>query len=233
MSTISTISLLVINPNSSASVTAGLREVLIPPPGVHLQFYTGPSNAPPSINDTTTGVLSAAACFADIQDKGLIERYDGFLVCCFSNHPLTHLLRENTRKPAINILEAAVSQSLLIGQRFGIITTGTGYKYIYYNDVHNFIGASSERFAGLVTTGLGVVELREGDRQHIEAKIKEGSVKIAQKGADVIILGCAGMAGMEDLVQQGVVEVGLEPVRVVDGAKAGVQILAGLARLAT
>lgn len=38
---------------------------------------------------------------------------------------------------------------------------------------------------------------------------------------------------MEDLVQQGVIEAGLEPVRVVDGAKAAVQILAGLARLAT
>ncbi|PPQ91020.1 hypothetical protein CVT25_013945 [Psilocybe cyanescens] len=232
MSTIATISLLVINPNSSGSVTAGLREVMVPPPGVHLQFYTGPSNAPPSINDTTTGVLSGAACFADIQEKNLIDKHDGFLVCCFSDHPLTHLLRENTRKPAINILEAAISQSLLIGQRFGIITTGTGYKYIYYADVRNFIGATSERFAGLVTTGLGVVELREGDRQHIETKVKEGSVRIAEKGADVIILGCAGMAGMEEWVEQGVVEAGMGPIRVVDGAKAGVQILAGLARLA-
>jgi len=92
----------------------------------------------------------------------------------------------------MNILEASVSQSLLIGQRFGIITTGTGYKYIYYTDVRNFLGATSERFAGLVTTGLGVVELREGDREYVERKIKEGSAQIASKGADVIILGCAG-----------------------------------------
>lgn len=38
---------------------------------------------------------------------------------------------------------------------------------------------------------------------------------------------------MEGLVRQGVVEAGFPPVRVVDGAKAGVQILAGLARLST
>lgn len=93
----------------------------------------------------------------------------------------------------MNILECAISQSLLIGERFGIITTGTGYKYIYYTDVRNFMGATSERFAGLVTTGLGVVELREGDRQHVEKKVKEGSANIAEKGADVIILGCAGI----------------------------------------
>ena len=103
------------------------------------------------------------------------------------------MLRETTRKPAINILESAISQSLLIGQRFGIITTGTGFKYIHYPEVRNFLGAPSERFAGLVTTGLGVVELREGDRGRVEAKVKEGSAKIAERGADVIILGCAGM----------------------------------------
>ncbi|KAF9565185.1 hypothetical protein CPC08DRAFT_630187 [Agrocybe pediades] len=226
-----TVSLLVINPNSSHSVTAGLEENLVAPPGVGLHFYTAPSNAPPSINDTTTGVLSAAACFTDIQSKGLIDKHDGFLVCCFSDHPLTHLFRENTNKPAMNILEASISQSLLIGQRFGIITTGTGYKYIYYTDVRNFLGATSERFAGLVTTGLGVVELREGERQYVEKKVKEGSAQIAAKGADVIILGCAGMAGMEEVVKQGVVEAGFPPVRIVDGAKAGVHILAGLARL--
>jgi len=82
------VSLLVINPNSSESVTVGLKENLRAPPGVSFDFYTAPSNAPPSINDTTTGVLSAAACVTDIQAKGLIDKYDGFLVCCC---PYNHL----------------------------------------------------------------------------------------------------------------------------------------------
>ena len=46
---------------------------------------------------------------------------------------------------------------------------------------------------------------------------------------DVLLL--AGMAGMERLVQQSVVGAGLKPVKVVDGARAGVEILAGLVRL--
>ena len=81
------VSLLIINPNSSQLVTAGLQEVLIAPPGVILEFYTAPSNAPPSINDSTTGVLSGAACFQDIQSRGLIDKYDGFLVCCCNSLP--------------------------------------------------------------------------------------------------------------------------------------------------
>lgn len=92
----------------------------------------------------------------------------------------------------MNILEAAISQSLLIGQRFGIITTGTGYKYIYHKDVKNFMGATSDRFAGLVTTGLDVLELGDGERGYVEKKIKDAAKRIAEMGADVIILGCAG-----------------------------------------
>lgn len=40
------------------------------------------------------------------------------------------------------------------------------------------------------------------------------------------------MAGMESLVQQGVKEAGHAPVRIVDGARAGVEFLASLLRLA-
>lgn len=81
------VALLVINPNSTASVTDGLRAILPPPPGVTLDFYTAPPTAPPAISDATTGVLSAAACFADISARGLLDAYDGFLVCCCASPP--------------------------------------------------------------------------------------------------------------------------------------------------
>ncbi|KAF5359132.1 hypothetical protein D9756_003147 [Leucocoprinus leucothites] len=165
------------------------------------------------------------------------------------------MLREKTSKPVIGILESAIVQAMLIGQRFGVVTTGTGYKYIHYTEIRNFLGATSERFAGLIAVGLGVVELREGDQQKITTKMKEGSRKIAEKGADVVILGCAGecaiffsrglwnsdvllhcggdkgMAGMEDLIRQGYVEAGYDVPKVVDGAKSGVAILSGLVRI--
>jgi len=106
--------------------------------------------------------------------------------------------------------------------------------YERYNEVQSFMGAKSERFAGYIPTGLGVVELRVGDRDHVQLGMKKSSIRCAKEaGADVIVLGCAGMAGMEQLVRQSVVDAGLKPVKVVDGARAGVEILAGLVRLDT
>lgn len=49
-----------------------------------------------------------------------------------SDHPLVHVLRETTSKPVVGILESAITHSLFLGHRFGIITTGTGYGYIYH-----------------------------------------------------------------------------------------------------
>lgn len=79
-----TISLLIINPNSSKSITDGLNLALTPltPPGTELTFYTAPNNAPSAISDLTTGIQSANACYDDIITQDLISRHDGFLVCC-------------------------------------------------------------------------------------------------------------------------------------------------------
>ena len=170
-----------------------------------------------------------------------------------SDHPLVHVLREHTLKPVVGIMEAAVAHALFSGKRFGIVSTGSGYKYDRHKDVHSFLGAVSPRFAGLVTTGLGVVELREGDRAKVESNMKRGAAEVVSLGAEVIILGCAylkqlmstkrmgklirmigaGMAGMEPLIKQGAREAHGEntSVKVIDGARAGVEVLAGLVRL--
>lgn len=142
-----------------------------------------------------------------------------------------HLTSAQPPKPAIGIFEAGVAHAMLLGGRFGIVTTGHDMKNPLITATSTFLGASSERFAGVTTSGLGVVELREGDRDHVETLIKSSSAKAASLGANVLIMGCAGMAGMEDIVKAGVREACLGEVQVVDGARAGIETLAGLSRI--
>jgi Asp/Glu/hydantoin racemase len=116
-----------------------------------------------------------------------------FLVSCFSDHPLIHMLREVTTKPVVGIFEAAVSLALMLGRKFGIVSTGVGWKPGIISGIRNYLGAhASERFAGVVTTGLGVVELKEGDPERIKRRMAVGAQEVARKGAEVILLGCAG-----------------------------------------
>ena len=77
-------SVLVINPNSSDSITIGMREALksICPEWLRLDFYTAPSHAPTAIVDFRTMVTTATYCYDDLQEKKAFEEFDGFLVCC-------------------------------------------------------------------------------------------------------------------------------------------------------
>lgn len=134
----------------------------------------------------------------------------------------------------MHLLEAAILHSLSAGTKFGILTTGKSVVPDVESGVRRVLGGNSDRYVGTHATGLGVVELQSGNKDKVEGKVKEGARELWRKGADVIILGCAGMVGMEELVRRACREVqgkGEEGVAVVDGAKAGLQILAGLARV--
>jgi Asp/Glu/hydantoin racemase len=234
-----TISILVINPNSSQVITDGLEKALSGTnnvvPGVSLSYFTAPSDGPPSINDVVTSVQSAAVSFRGLTTEStgstLLDKHDAFLVCCFSDHPLIHMLRESTEKPVCGIFEAAIAHALTSARSFGVLTTVPGALDLLGTGVRNFLGAhKSDRYAGSVASGLGVVELQEGDRDHVFGSIRVKSVELVKMGAKAVLLGCAGMTGMEEVVKQGVREAGLGEVRVIDGAKAGVETLASLVR---
>lgn len=77
-------SLLVINPNSSQSITDGLRDSLDPitPPGTRLSYFTAPPHAPAAISDVITANQTATACYEVLVESKAVVAYDGFLVSC-------------------------------------------------------------------------------------------------------------------------------------------------------
>ena len=83
------------------------------------------------------------------------------------------------------------------------------------------------RFAGVETTGLNATELHDADQEVVRQKVKEAVRRLVGKGGvKAVLLGCAGMAGMDEWVREEVDE----GVKIVDGVKAGVGALQGLLR---
>ena len=99
------VSILIINPNSSLSMTEALKPLLedLLHPELHFDFYTAPDSAPRSINDAATSEASTRETLPDLllNFLGLSEgcharrngRYSAYLVACYSAHPLTSILR--------------------------------------------------------------------------------------------------------------------------------------------
>ena len=170
----------------------------------------------------------------------ILSSHDAALVACYSPHPLVEALRP--RLPiTTGILEASISAALSVlgpTERFGIVSTGKAWEEILGRAVDELLGArlaegerwegvKSKCFAGVETTGLSAVELHEAPQDEVRQRVKEAVRRLVGRGGvKCVVLGCAGMAGMEDWVRE---EVG-KSVWVVDGVRAGVGALQGLLR---
>ena len=250
--------ILVVNPNSSTSITDRLSESIEPPPGVQLIWWTAPSEAPPSIDDEETSDSSTAVCLprilelckpaasAGVLTGGVETLFDGILIACYSDHPLIALLRTHLDDPPIHvlgILEASVAHALLLPQRpplnkFGIITTGQAWEPVLESAVKIFLGVTeSERFAGVRSTGIGVLGFHgPAEPDEVDVGVEKAVQELVKNGAGVIILGCAGMSGLEASVRRAASHVAVgsgRAVMVVDGVRGGIQLLVGLIRYNT
>ena len=201
-------------------------------------YLTALCPAPRSIDDLAGAATSSAAALPKILPY--INDFDAFLIACYSPHPLVAELKKHTPKPVLGIFEASVSTALhLLGedQIFGIVSTGEVWKQILGDAMReDLLGVEKMRrvFAGVETLGLNAGDLH-GDEGGEEAKKAVMAATGRLIDADptmetkVIVLGCAGMAGMEEWVREEAQRRDRK-VRVVDGVKAGVGILQGLVR---
>jgi len=244
------ISLLIINPNSTTSTTETLQPLVasLGFPNTQYTFFTAPSG-PKSINDDYDAIDSTNHCLPCLLP--LLDQHDGFLVACYSDHPLTRVLPKHTEKPVVGIFQASVTTSLhLISryQTFGIVSTGDMWENILTKAVHAFIGIPTDilnkfnprsPFAGVVTTGLNATELHTAPAAEVRRRINEAAKRLLDHNhhgdVRVICLGCAGMVGMEEVVRAACIEKlgdvdGKHIVKVVDGVKAGVCVLQGIVR---
>ena len=181
-------SLIVINPNSSTTVTDGIDAAIAP-----LRQFGTPircltlSDGPPGIESqkqadlTIAPMLRLAAAQPDAA---------GYVIACFGD-PGLHALRDQTDLPVVGIQEAAVMTALTLGQRFGVIAIMPG-SIPRHLRAFGAMGVL-DRLAGDRALGLGVADLADADKS-LDAMIRTGQRLRDDDGADVLIMGCAGMA---------------------------------------
>ncbi|KAI9701372.1 MAG: hypothetical protein M1820_006463 [Bogoriella megaspora] len=203
-------------------------------------FFTALSG-PKSINNEDDAAESANHCLPVLRD--MLGSHDGFLVACYSQHPLVPMLKEEeiikkSKKHVTGILEASVGFSLLAiapNEAFGIVSTGKIWEELLPKAVGAFLNAGErghglERFGGVETTGLDAVELHDASPEEVKAKMTQATKRlIGARSIGAICLGCAGMAGLDKIVREACIEeLGIErgsKVAIVDGVQAGIGFL--------
>ncbi|MDP5359871.1 MAG: aspartate/glutamate racemase family protein, partial [Paracoccaceae bacterium] len=120
----------------------------------------------------------------------------GYVIACFGD-PGLHALRDQTALPVTGIQEAAVMTALSLGQRFGVIA-------ILPASIPRHLRAFGamgvlDRLAGDRALGLGVADLADPDKS-LNAMIATGKRLRDEDGANVLIMGCAGMAHYRNIL---------------------------------
>ena len=211
--------ILVINPNSTEAVTRGIDEACAPlrlPGGPQIECVTL-KEGPPGIETQqhVDGVVSP------LLEKIKESDASAFVIACYSD-PGLHTLREATKKPVLGISECGILTALTLGQKFGVIA-------ILRQSIPRhlrYMGALGvmDRLAGELPVGLSVIELSNQDKT-FGRMVDVGKQLRDEHGADVIVMGCAGMARYRKPLQDAV------GVPVVEPTQAAVSMAIGRVRL--
>ncbi|KAI8075274.1 Asp/Glu/hydantoin racemase [Gongronella butleri] len=215
--------LLVINPNTNKEMTAVIEASV-----------NGTLAACGHVLEATTvradqGVASVEGSFDEVVSAywtlekavPLLPEHDGVLVACFSNHVAVKALREYTHKPVMHIMEAAILQALPLGARFSIITDSNHWRPLLEEGVQSVLG-SMERCASVRSAGMTALDTVTLSQDEIIAKLVDaGRAALDDDGAEVLILGCAGLAQTKERM------VAILGVPVIDPVAAGVTAMLG------
>ena len=190
----------VINPNHSGIVTQGIDAALAP-----LRLAGGPRIVCVTREDGPAGIqtqqdVDGAALPLVQRCLALPADCAAVVIACFSD-PGLHAVREAMAPrgvPVFGISESGLLTALSLGQRFGVIA-------ILQTSIPRHLRAYGamgilDRFAGETAIGLQVSEL--ADRELTFARmVAAGRHLVSERGADVLVMGCAGMAAFRDDLQ--------------------------------
>ena len=207
----------IINPNSSPSMTQAIDQIA-------QSFALGRFEV---VTLPTPGASPFVVSFEDYARSmpGMVQllkenyaAFDGFVVACHSD-PNLDLLKELSEKPVVGICEASVKIASMIGDTFSVVSPGK-------RSIPNKIDMVRHKYR----MGGYLASVRAPEQAAMEGKdMKSLLLPVAKKaveedGAEVIVLGCAGFAGLDKELEAEL------KVPVLDGTVCALMVLEGLIR---
>lgn len=189
--------ILLINPNSTASMTAGIekgaRQAALPTTEV---LALNPEGVPPAIEGYADEALCVPPTLALAEAEA--DRWDAIVIACHSD-PGVDAIRERILNPVIGIGEASYLAACAVTRRFSLITLTSHFIPRKRAQIRRL--GFLDRLASIRTLGVGVVESSAGKDRLRDRYRAEAEAAVREDGAEAVILGCAGMVGVAEEVQ--------------------------------
>jgi allantoin racemase len=210
--------ILIVNPNTTASMTATIAEAAraVAASGTEISAVTS-SMGPASIEGFYDEAFAVPGL---IQALSSTPDADAGIIACFDDTGLD-AARTAVRYPVVGICEAALITAGQIAKRIAVVTTLPRSIVPLEDLVRRYGFAERARVTACNVAVLDLEKPGSGAREKLEAEI----ALALDKGAEAIVLGCAGMADLAHALSK------KYEVPVVDGVAAAVKQAEALAGL--
>ncbi len=190
--------ILVINPVTTAEWLAEDREYLqgIADTGTEV-VMVGLEKGPKSIETYHDEVYAGPGVIRLVRE--LSDGVDAVMINCFAD-PAVDAAREVTEKPVLGPAETSMSVALHLGSAFSVISTFPNTEPWIKRQVRK-LGVES-RLASAVGVEIPVLDLEKNPDKTVDAIVSAANRAIEHDGAEVIILGCTGMAPLAQAVRE-------------------------------
>ena len=203
----------VVNPNTTASMTATIAEAArqAAAVGTQIQALTS-SMGPVSIEGYYDEAFALPGLLREIAAAER-EGAQAAVIACFDDTGLD-AARTMARIPVIGICEAALTTASFIAKRFTVVTTMERSRVPIEELAHRYGMAGRARTRAANISVLSLDDPSSGARDKVRSEIARA---VAEDNAEAIVLGCAGMADLAQTLQN---EFGMP---VIDGVGAAVK----------
>jgi allantoin racemase len=180
--------ILIINPNSDLEITAAIQRSADSFANGEFDVVCKPTPGAPRFIETYEDQIKAAPGMVQLVRENE-DTFDAFIVACHCD-PNLDAMKEITRKPVVGIGEASMKIASMLGHRFSVVSTA-----------RHSIPNKEALIRKYHLEGL-LASVRAPGDEMATASDEEKYLLAAQSAleedmAEVIVLGCAGMTGLD------------------------------------
>jgi allantoin racemase len=212
--------ILLINPNTTASITDLVLKTAkrFARPDTKLRALTG-AFGPRYIASRAAYAIAGHAALDALANDKLAK--DAVVLACFGDPGLA-ALKEVSPVPVVGMADASILQACALGNRFSIVTGGERWKSM----LEEFVASHglSSRLASVRTVTPTGADIARNPKAAMALLAKGCTACVREDGADVVILGGAGLAGLATKLKT------MVDAPLLDGVACAISMAEGLAR---
>jgi allantoin racemase len=205
------VKILILNPNTSELVTEKIAEAVRKVAREDADYVVERIEHGPEALESYHDETLAYPYILEKVERANAEGFSAVVLAAFCD-PGIEALRERSAIPVFGTEETTLAIALLLGNKFSILTEKKHKESVKRQHVRKL--GLEQRFAGVRALDMGVVEIAEKGEQVLKRGIQLGRKMIEEDGAEVIVMGCASMAGYQDELSKALGVPILDPVTI-------------------